>query len=64
MKDKEPMIQIPASLMLDLCRYHLSEMQDDPRLQGRIRAGLYRKLDAIRRRTEYKDSLHTDEQQP
>lgn len=50
-------IQIPEQLLIDLCNYHLAGMRN-PDLDIRIRQGLQKKLDSIRRRADYQK--HTE----
>lgn len=45
-------IQIPEQLLIDLCNYHLAGIRSTEQEQ-RIRQGLQKKLDSVRRRADY-----------
>ncbi len=46
-------IQIPTELFLDLCRHHLAGIRS-PEQDQRIQQGLQNKLDAVKRRSDYR----------
>ena len=52
-------IQIPYSLFMDLCRYHLSGLCD-PDIEQRIRIGLQEKADRAAARETYAKNLYTE----
>lgn len=50
--NKQKNIQIPEQLLIDLCNYHLAGIRSAEQEQ-RIRQGLQKKLDSVRRRADY-----------
>jgi hypothetical protein len=49
-------VQIPYDLFLDLCRWHLTGLQDED-IEARIRAGLNDKLNRAVARNRYGEAL-------
>lgn len=60
MQSKQPpKIQIPYDLFMDLCRYHLSGLQD-PDIEQHIKAGLQDKLSRSAAREQYSKQLQQE----
>lgn len=50
--NKPETVKIPYALFMDLCKYHLSDL-NDPEIEQRIRAGLRTKMAAAAAREVY-----------
>lgn len=50
-------VQIPYDLLIDLCRYHLAGITNDPKINERIRVGLQAKMNAAAARERYAKTL-------
>lgn len=62
MKNKEPQIQIPKSLFIDLVKFHLLQVKSD---EDKIRSELQKKMEALEKRelySVYKDSSLSPEE--